>query len=88
MTCLTNTVVMCPHLGTFPVPTLLPSDVGREEVKRAWNWKSIKELFRSPFSLHVSLVPNHVKMGFVEYFLVCLLVESVPVYRTALPEPN
>ena len=27
-------------------------------------------------------------MRFVKYLLVCLLVESVPVYRTALPEPN
>lgn len=80
MTCLTL-------LGTFPVPKLPPFGVGGEEVKLALNWKWVKGLSLLPSTCMFHL-PQIVKMVFVKYLLVCLLVESVPVYRTALPEPN
>lgn len=80
---LLNIVVISPLLGIFPVPKLPPSTMGGEE-KWALNGKCVKDLSLLP---SISFT-NHVKMMFVKYLLVCLLVESVTVCRTALPEPN
>lgn len=46
--------------------------------------ESVKRSLPSSLQLACSAYPSRVKTVFVKY----LLVESVPVYRTALPEPN